>query len=401
MTLDAAARGVGMVPAFQPIVSLADETVVGFEALARWPDSAGLRPDAVFAHAREHGDVDELDQACIAISIDRALRSALPDGALLSVNCEPASAHRPRELDEGRLQLMFEITERSMLGQPHLLLQKVAALRADGHLVALDDIGAHPDSSALLDVISPDVMKLDLALVQSQPDFRQAQTLSAVLAHHERTGSVILAEGIETDAHLEQALAVGAQLGQGYRFGRPAPLPDDLTAGSWAAGYGSGRPTRSAAGSPFALVDGHRRVRTARKETVLALSRHIEAQAQRAADPPIMLAALQRSEHLSAATRRRYRNLAERSPLVAVFGEHMVAELDRGVRGVALRSDDPMCLEWTVVALGPHTAAALIAREHPGNTAQTADADRRFDFLVTYDRALVSETAHNMLGRIR
>lgn len=401
MSIEAAARGVGMVPAFQPIVSLPDEAVVGFEALARWPQAAALGPAAVFAHAREHGDVDQLDQMCITISIEQALRSTLPDGALLSVNCEPASTYRPVTPAKDHLQVMFEITERSMLVQPYLLLKKVAALRADGHLIALDDIGAHPDSSALLDVISPDVMKLDLALVQSQPDFRQAQTLSAVLAHHERTGSVILAEGIETDAHLEQALAVGAQLGQGYRFGAPAALPDAITGGSWASRYGAGQPARLAADSPFALVDGHRRVRTARKETVLALSRHIEAQAQRAADPPIMLVALQRSEHLSPATRRRYRALAERSPLVAVFGEHMVAEPDAGLRGVALGSDDPMCLEWTVVALGPHTAAALIAREHPGNTSHTPDGDRRFDFLVTYDRQLVSETAHNMLGRIR
>jgi EAL domain-containing protein (putative c-di-GMP-specific phosphodiesterase class I) len=98
MTVEAAARGVGMVPAFQPIVSLSDETVVGFEAVARWPDFAGLGADAVFAHAREHGHLDQLDQACIEISVDQALRSTLPEGTLLSVNCEPASAYRPLTL---------------------------------------------------------------------------------------------------------------------------------------------------------------------------------------------------------------------------------------------------------------------------------------------------------------
>ena len=296
--------------------------------------------------------------------------------------------------------MIFEITERSMLRQPRALLEKVAALRADGFLIALDDVGVHPDSSALLDVISPDVVKLDLALVQSQPNFLQAQTLSAVLAHCERTGAVILAEGIETDEHLEQALALGAELGQGFRFGAPGNLDGGAALQPWVTWHNPHPQPALAAASPFGLIEERHRPRTARKQTVAAFSRHIELQASRAADPPIVLATLQRSEHFTPRTMSRYRDLAERSALVAVFGEGMAAEPAAGIRGVSLHPGDPLCIEWTVVTLGPHNSAALIARELPGNDADTPDGDRRFELVITYDRELVTAAARNLLGRM-
>jgi EAL domain-containing protein (putative c-di-GMP-specific phosphodiesterase class I) len=225
--VDAAVRGVGLAPVFQPIVSLPDGAVIGFEALARWPALQGLDPLTVFARAKATGRVDQLDRMCIDTAITAALDNGLGRDALLCINCEPTSVRIRRTEDETlargheNLQLMFELTERSLLEHPQTLLHKVAALRHDGFSIALDDIGAHPDSLALLDIVAPDVVKLDLGLVQSQPNDYRVRTLAAVLAHHERTGAVILAEGIETDEHLEQALALGATLGQGYKTAAP------------------------------------------------------------------------------------------------------------------------------------------------------------------------------------
>lgn len=294
--MDAAVRGIGLAPAFQPIVTLADGAVIGFEALARWPDAPGLSPQVVFDRAEVTGGVESLDRLCIEAAITGALEHRLGCEALLCINCEPMTSDVRRagsdvvERGHAELQVMFEVTERSLLAHPHALLGKVAALRSDGFAVALDDVGAQPESMALLDVISPDVVKLDLALVQSQPSREQARTLSAVLAHHERTGAVILAEGIETDEHLEQALALGAELGQGFLFGRPGRLDQAPRTGRWSLPPGS-RPD-PAVGSPFDLVGDRLHVRTGREQTLTAFSRHIEAHARQAADPPILLTAL-------------------------------------------------------------------------------------------------------------
>ncbi len=126
---------------------------------------------------------------------------------LLLINCEPTTAHADLASDTvlaeaaDNFRLAFELTERGLLQNPRALIRKVAALRSLGVTIALDDIGAHRDSLALFDIIAPDILKLDMGLIQRQPDALLARTVAAVIAHQERTGSLILAEGIETDDH--------------------------------------------------------------------------------------------------------------------------------------------------------------------------------------------------------
>ncbi len=388
---------------YQPIVSLPDGVTVGYEALARWPQLGNPTPENVLAQASATGDLDRLDLACIHAAIDGATSGGMKSGGLLLVNSEPASAYVSRFNDAilsrgfGELQVMFELTERSMLEHPQALLRKVNAMRSDGFAIALDDVGAHPDSLALLDIVCPDIIKLDVEMVQSQPSIEQTRTLSGVLAHHERTGCVILAEGIETHEHLEQALAMGASLGQGFKYGNAGHL-DGRRMAAWSL-LSTGKQSSFTANSPFDLVASGSPLRTARKQTLTALSRHIENQARYAPDPPIVLTALQRSDHFTPATRRSYRQIARISPLVAVFGRDLPKDLGSDLRSVPLHPADPLCAEWTVAALGPHTAAALLGREHQDDRA-TREPDRRFDFVITYDRELVTRAVRNLLDRM-
>jgi EAL domain-containing protein (putative c-di-GMP-specific phosphodiesterase class I) len=402
--LDVAVSGEGLDPTFQPIVLLADSVVVvGFEALTRWPALNDPDPEAVFSHASATGWIDRLDQMCIEAAIDIALRRGLSKGSLLLLNCEPLSAYIGRSESDllarahDELQVMFELTERSLLTHPHALLRKVADLRADGFGIALDDVGAHPDSLALLDVICPDVVKLDLSLVQSQPNDDQARILAAVLAHRERTGTVLLAEGIESEDHLEQALALGATLGQGYRFGRPEPLTDQTSA-AWSPPPMK-HPIAPDSDSPFEFVAKQVTVRTARKATLVPFSRHMEAQARHATDPPMVLTTVQRVENFNEHTRARYREIATSSPLVAIFGVGLPGDLGPGIRGVDLDPADPLCALWIVLILGPHHAAALIAREQD-EVGSMPESERRFDLAITYDRVLVTVVARSLLDRI-
>ena len=64
------------------------------------------------------------------------------------------------------------------------------------------------------------------------------------------------------------------------------------------------------------------------------------------------------------------------------------------MRGACLAEDDPLRGEWNVIVIGPHQAAALVARDL-GDTG--AEPERRFDFAVTHDRALVIEAARTLL----
>ncbi|MFN2489785.1 MAG: EAL domain-containing protein [Actinomycetota bacterium] len=165
---------------YQPIVHLDTGAVVGYESLARGPQGARLeRPDLLFEAGRSCGRVAELDWLCRAAAVRGALEAGLAAPFTLFVNVESDALHAPmpHELKpmwlraKARLRVMLEITERALTGRPRELLWSVEWARELGWGVALDDVGADPRSLALLPFLRPDVIKLDLNLMQDDgPD---------------------------------------------------------------------------------------------------------------------------------------------------------------------------------------------------------------------------------------
>jgi diguanylate cyclase (GGDEF)-like protein/PAS domain S-box-containing protein len=388
---------------YQPIVEIATGRVLAYEALARGPEGSALhRPDRLFATAAAAGRTVELDWACRIAAVRGALEAGLGQEASLLINVEPEAVGAPcpdhhlelwgraqRELD-----LVIEITERALTDRPAELAQAVAEHRGAGRGVALDDIGADVRSLALLPLVEPDLVKLDLRLVQDRPSTDQAAIVSAVAAECERTGAAVLAEGIETDAHVAVARALGATLGQGWLWGRPGPLPTVAC---------DGRIVRRALAAPavgrtpFQVVAEVVRTGEASKRVLLPMSHHLEAQALRIGEGAVILSAFQEAKNFTKATVRRYETLARGASLVAAFGVGLGDTPAHGVRGAALDPDDELTGEWSVVVIGPHFAGALVGRDL-GDTGP--DRDRRFVFATTYDRALVLQAARTLMARI-
>jgi diguanylate cyclase (GGDEF)-like protein/PAS domain S-box-containing protein len=401
--------------AYQPIVDLTSDEVVGYEALARGPEASILhRPDRLFAVARATGRVAELDWATRAAALEGAIEAGLGRGASLFLNCEPAAVGVPAPAGpvadtwaraQQELSLVFEITERAITARPTELVQAIRQQRAAGHVVALDDVGADVRSLALLSLIDPDVIKLDISLVQDRPSAEQAAIVSAVAAERERTGAVILAEGIETEEHRLIARSLGATLGQGWLFGRPgplaAPLPVTRVRATRERVVSDAAPGDPAA-TPFTVAEAARGAdafSAATKALLLPISHHLEERAMRIGEGAVILSAFQDARRFTPATRRRYERLARRASLVAAFGVGLPAAPVHGVRGAELAPDDALAGEWSVVVLGPHFAGALIARDL-GDDEGVPDRERRFVFTTVYERDLVIAAALTLLTRI-
>ena len=399
--LDDAVTGKGLETAFQQVVLLSSGTVIGYEALARWP-AKSVTPLDIITHATKTGRLNFLDRACIRSAAQGALRGNSSPGMLLLVNSEPATACADLAEDADVMRaaesfrLAFEITERGLLSDPRALLRKLAVLRSLGIAIALDDVGANPDSVALLDVVAPDILKLDIGLVQ-RPDRAHAQALAAIVAYRERTGAVICAEGIETEEHLQRALAYGATLGQGFMFGAPGELSAKPAVFRWHETRP--RPQSETGPSVFDIVAAGRTSRTVTGSTVEGLLDDVQELAVTAEVPPIVLATLGREE-IGETARRRYRCLAEKSPLVAVFGHDVSADLGDRVRRISLDATDPLSLELSIVVLSPDTAVSLVARERDPSQEFSADSDDRlFDVVFTFDRDRAAEAVRSLLDR--
>jgi EAL domain-containing protein (putative c-di-GMP-specific phosphodiesterase class I) len=391
---------------YQPIVDLDSGRVVAYEALARGPFGSSLEfPDRMFAAAAERGLTDALDWVCRAAALQGALEAGLGRSTTLFVNVEPSSLRAPPppslhqliELATSALSIVVEVTERSLVRDPAALISAISRARAAGMGIAIDDVGAELASLALLPFVEPDVIKLDMSLVRRHADREIASIAGAVRADAERRGATILAEGIETDEHLARALVLGARLGQGWLFGRPeallSPQPHRQRRSDSLLEFAGSQPVP---GTPWSLVANSAQRRTTTKRLLLPMSHHIEQRAL-VGDPCVVISAFQNSDHFTSATRRRYEELAIGSSLVGAIATNMSGPAGAGVRRGSVPSDHPLAGEWTVTVVGPHDAAALIARD----LGDSGPDDRRaFEYVITHDRATVIAAARSLMHHI-
>ena len=127
--------------------------------------------------------------------------------------------------------------------------------------MALDDVGADSRSLALMSLLYPDVIKLDMRRMQRRGDAEIAPIVTAVGTESERSRAIVLAEGIDSEEQLAVARAWGATLGQGYLLGSPAPLPAHDPAVRALASTSGGDPCGA---TPFARVTNWKRPTAAR-----------------------------------------------------------------------------------------------------------------------------------------
>jgi EAL domain-containing protein (putative c-di-GMP-specific phosphodiesterase class I) len=404
--LAALLAGDGARSVYQPVVRLPERRVVAYEALARGPVGSPLEsPGALFAAAAAEGLVPELDWACRMAAMRGALDGGLDPATALLVNVEPdvldaavPAADVPLlRRAEDRLTLIAEITERRLADRPAELLRAVAALRRRGWGFALDDVGADWRSVALMPFLRPDLVKLDMRLVQEPFDAEAAAVVRAVRAYADASGAEILAEGIETEEHEARALSWGATLGQGWFYGRPAPLPEVAVTGAVTERLVA-HPAPVGARTPAQVADdAGARFDVAPKGALLAHSIAMERRARFDPDPVVVLGTFQSARHFTAATARRYARLAERSAFVGAFGVGLDDAPATGVRGASLRANEQLAGEWNVVVVGPHHAAALIARDLGDGGP---DLERRYAHTLVEDRELVLHAARALMLRI-
>jgi EAL domain-containing protein (putative c-di-GMP-specific phosphodiesterase class I) len=220
---------------YEPIVNLTTREVLGYEALVRGPWDTELHsPGALFQMAEETGLVFELDCLCRRTALRGA--KGLPPGKLLFLNCLPTAIHDPsfREdalrntLESLRLRpsdVVFEISERESIDN-FAIFREARDTYADlGFKIALDDTGVAYGSLEAVMELSPDFIKVDLSLVRGiDTDPPRQELLRALHSVAGKLKAQIIAEGIETSDELATLQGLGIPYGQGFLFGRAAPL---------------------------------------------------------------------------------------------------------------------------------------------------------------------------------
>lgn len=216
---------------FQPIVCLARDQVVGFEALARWTDAdLGVVSPAVFVPlAEERGFIDLLTDTLLRKAAAAAI--GWPHDLFLSFNLSSAQLTDVRTsqnvmsiinrvgLDPRRLEL--EITETAVVADPETAEKIIAALRGEGIRISLDDFGTGQSSLGRLMNFNFDKVKIDRAFVSRITEDPAAEhIIRAIVAMCEGLGLEVVAEGVENFTEALKLKALGCGMAQGYFYGK-------------------------------------------------------------------------------------------------------------------------------------------------------------------------------------
>jgi EAL domain-containing protein (putative c-di-GMP-specific phosphodiesterase class I) len=226
--IDAVLRTGSVEMVFQPILDIRTRGLAGVEALARFPIEPQRPPNVWFEEAWTVGRGADLELAAVAAALDQL--KYLPDEAFLAVNVSPETIASPR-MDVALVglpseRLILEFPERAPVSDHYALTQAVARLRTNGVRLAVDDAGAGFDNLSNILELTPDIIKFDVALTRDvDTDPVRHSLASSLVSFAQQLDSVVVAEGIETEAELNALREIGFGFGQGYHLGRPGPLP--------------------------------------------------------------------------------------------------------------------------------------------------------------------------------
>lgn len=218
---------------FQPIVSLNDGNILGYEALSRGPNESLLfSPDKLFGAAEKYNKAWQLDTLCRIKAIEKAKN--IDNDKLLFLNVDP-KIMKDKNFIKGFTKefllknnmspetIIFEITEKTAIEDYSSFRNILSNYIDQGYKIAIDDTGAGYSGLKTISETKPHYIKIDIDLVINidKDTFKQALMKTFVTLSNE-TGMRIIAEGIETEEELKTLIKLGVYAGQGFYLQRPA-----------------------------------------------------------------------------------------------------------------------------------------------------------------------------------
>jgi len=222
---------------FQPIVDLQSSTIFGYESLVRGVNEDGslIYPDKLFTWAREGDMLFSLDRACRESSLKTAAVKNI--SSKVFINFVPTAIYDPehclqttvkwaKQLEFDPKNIIFEVIESDQVEDLDHLKKILDFYKSQGFLVALDDVGSGYSSLNMIAKLQPDIVKIDRGLIDHIDTNAVSQSVFRAIVQIAHDNNIkVLAEGIERPEEIAFCAANGADLAQGYYFGRPSAEP--------------------------------------------------------------------------------------------------------------------------------------------------------------------------------
>ncbi|MEN6376253.1 MAG: EAL domain-containing protein [Smithella sp.] len=230
---------------FQPIISLKNRLLLGFEALSRAFDGDGkiIPPNILFPSARRQGKTIEMDRLCRSKAIHHfhTMKTSgrygrVPllflnfDASLLDQGVAGSGFLREQisRMNISPSQVVIEIVE-SQVNDITALDRFINDYRNQGFIIALDDVGTGYSNFDRIAIIKPDIIKIDRSILSEiYQDYYKQEVFKTLVRLSRKIGTLVLAEGVESIEECICALDYDADLLQGFFFARPS-VPESIS----------------------------------------------------------------------------------------------------------------------------------------------------------------------------
>ena len=217
---------------FQPIVSLTDCTIIGYEALSRGPQNSNMQnPEVLLDIAKECDKLWELEDLFRSKALESIYNSKLDVKIFLNINPgiidslkfkNSFTEEYLRKYDLHCKNIIFEITERDLIKDIDRFKETIEYCKSKNYQIAIDDAGSGHSGLNRICHINPHYIKLDIELIRNIDKYATKQAIVRSMYEFSKlTGCNLIAEGIETEEELKTLIEIGVQYGQGYFIQRP------------------------------------------------------------------------------------------------------------------------------------------------------------------------------------
>lgn len=222
---------------FQPIVDLHSEKIYGYESLIRGVNDDGslVYPDKLFSWAKEGDMLFYLDRACRETSLKTAAVKNIKNKVFINFiptaiydpeHCLQSTVKWAKQLEFDPKNIIFEVTETEHVEDIEHLNKILTFYKSQGYMVALDDVGSGYSSLNMIARLKPDIVKIDREIIDGIDTNPVNQSVfKAIVSLAKESGIIVLAEGAERAEEIAYCGANGADLAQGYYFGKPSAEP--------------------------------------------------------------------------------------------------------------------------------------------------------------------------------
>ncbi|MEG1117165.1 MAG: EAL domain-containing protein, partial [Janthinobacterium sp.] len=221
---------------FQPIIHMHSGDIIGYEGLIRGPSDSPLHaPMNLFKVARAHDLTLEVEHLCRQVVLERFAELQLPGKLFLNVSPECLLLRNARHGETLEYiehiginpdRVIIELTENQPTYDYELMREAVLHYRNMGFQIAIDDLGEGFSSLRLWSELRPEYVKIDMHFIQGiNNDPVKLQFVRSIQEIAEKSGTLVIAEGIEAQTELLVLRDLGVAFGQGYHLGRPHAVP--------------------------------------------------------------------------------------------------------------------------------------------------------------------------------